>query len=179
MTRVIAGKAKGRMLKTVKCIEVRPTLDKIKGSIFNMLGDKVVESDVLDLFSGTGALGIEALSRGAGRAVFIDDDIRCIKIIKENLYGTGLDGEVIKGDVFKSIGRMGGSFDIVFADPPYNKNLAKILLLQLDKCNIIKNSSLIIVEHSKREVVEIPAGWREIKKKRYGDTVVSVFRKYE
>lgn len=175
--RIISGSAKGRKLKTLRGADIRPTQDKVRGAIFNMLGGAVIGASVLDLFSGTGALGIEALSRGAQGAVFVDNDMRCIKIIKDNLENCGFSAKVVRGDVYRIINKLDKhSFNIVFADPPYEKNLARILLSQLDKSSIIKNFCFVIIEHSKRDFVEEPSQWRKIQEKKYGDTVVSVYR---
>lgn len=177
MIRIIAGSAKGKRLKTLKGPAVRPTSDKVRGAIFNILGESIIGASVLDLFSGSGALGIEALSRGAKEGVFVDNGIRCISIIKENLSDCGFLGKVIRGDVYKVIKRLEkGSFDIVFADPPYGRDLARNLLLELDKSGILKNSCFVIIEHSKREYIEESPNWHKLREKRYGDTRVSVYR---
>ncbi len=177
MVRIIAGKAKGRKLKTPDGDYMRLTLDKVKGAIFNMLGEVVLGAKVLDLFSGTGSLGIEALSRGAGSVTFIENDVRNIKIIRENLDVIGFSGDVVKGDVYQMPDTViGRKYDIVLADPPYDKNLAKNLLLQLDKYNIMTNSSFVLVEHSKREKITDSILWKKIKERNYGDTVVSIYK---
>jgi 16S rRNA (guanine966-N2)-methyltransferase len=177
MVRIIAGTAKGRKLKTPKSDDIRLTLDKVKGAIFNMLGEAVLGVNILDLFSGTGSLGIEALSRGAGCVTFVEQDTRNVKIIVENLETIGFSGDVVKGDVYKMPEKVcEKKYDLVLADPPYDKDLAKNLLLQLDKYNIITNSSLVLIEHSKREAITESSWWRKIKERRYGDTVVSIYK---
>lgn len=175
--RVITGSAKGRRLKAIKNTSIRPTSDKVKGAIFNILGNAIIDADILDLFSGTGALGIEALSRGARSAVFVENEFRCLKIIQDNLYLCSLSGETIKGDVYKIVERLGkNSFNIVFADPPYGKDLARNLLSHLDKFSILKNFAFIIIEHSKKDILEEPVQFSKIKENRYGDTVVSIYK---
>lgn len=174
MIRVIAGSVKGRRLKIPKGQTVRPTSDKVRGAIFNILGDKIIGADVLDLFSGSGALGIESLSRGAGSCTFVDNDPRCIKIIRENLENCGFSGKVVRG--LKILDK--GSFNIVFADPPYGKDMARNLLSELDSCSILKNFSLVVIEHSKRDVIEEPLSWQKIKDRRYGDTAISIYEKH-
>lgn len=177
--RIIAGIAKGRKLKTLQGAVVRPTSDKVRGAIFNILGEVVVGASVLDLFSGSGALGIEALSRGAKSAVFVDNDIRCVNIIRENLKNCKFSGEVIREDVYKVFNKLEKkNFNIVFADPPYGLDLAKNLLSQLDKNSILKDFCIIVIEHSKRDEIEEPSPWIKIQQKRYGETTVS-FYKYE
>lgn len=176
MIRVIAGIAKGKRLKTLRGETVRPTSDKVRGAVFNILGDAIIDAGVLDLFSGTGALGIEALSRGARDVAFVDNDTRCIR---ENLKNCGFAGDVIKGDVYKVIHKLDKNrFNIIFADPPYGKELARNLLSQLDSCSILKNFSLVVIEHSKRDVISEPLPWQKIKERRYGDTVISIYEKH-
>lgn len=176
--RIISGLAKGKRLKTLKGMAVRPTSDKVRGAIFNILGMRhLVNANVLDLFSGTGALGIEALSRGASGAVFVEKDLRCVRIIRENLEKCGLSGKIIKGDVYKAINRLEkNNFNIVFADPPYGKKLAKNLLQQLHENSILKNFSFVVIEHSKRDVVEEIPVFHKTQEKRYGDTIISIYR---
>lgn len=173
MIRVIAGTAKGKRLKTLKGQIVRPTSSKVKGAIFNILGNAIIDAEVLDLFSGSGALGIEALSRGAKSVVFVENDPRCIVVIKENLKHCGF-----SGDIYMDIKRLkNGRFAIVLADPPYGKDMARNLLSQLDSCSILKNFSLVVIEHSKRDVIEEPLSWKKIQEKRYGDTIISIYGK--
>lgn len=170
--RVIAGIAKGKRLKGPKGPSVRPTLDKVKGAMFNILGERIVDARVLDLFSGSGALGIEALSRGASSCIFVDSNVR---YIKDNLKTAGFSARVIRGNVaqvIKQLAKENAQFDIVLADPPYGKGMARKILYWLEINDILTNSSIIIIEHSKREVVER----EKVKEKRYGDTVISVFR---
>lgn len=180
--RVIAGIAKGKKLGMPKGSSVRPTLDKVKGAIFNILGSRIVDAVVLDLFSGSGALGIEALSRGACSCVFVDTQIKCIKdnLISVGLTqslraGAGLSTRVIKGNVervIKQLAKENLRFDIVLADPPYGKKIARNILSWLEISGIVANSGLIVIEHSKRELIER----EKVQEKRYGDTVVSVFK---
>lgn len=178
MIRIISGLLKGKNLKLPKGADIRPTSDKVRGAIFNILGTTIIDANVLDLFSGTGALGIEALSRGAGSVVFVDTDLRCLTVIKDNLQSCGRNAEIVRGDVYRILDKFHGEkFDIIFADPPYDKNLAKNLLLQLDKYNIIANSSFVVIEHSKRETIEAAPSWQKLRENKYGDTVVSVYKK--
>lgn len=175
--RVITGIAKGRNLKPLKGLVVRPTSDKVRGAIFNMLGAAILDANVLDLFSGTGALGIEALSRGAKDVVFVDDNFQSVNIIKENLRQCGFNGEVIKNNARKTLEKLEKNiFNIVFADPPYGKDLARNLLFDLNKCSILKNFAFVVIEHSKRDIIEETAPFKKIQEKRYGDTVVSVYK---
>lgn len=121
--RVIAGEAGGRPLKAPP-EGVRPTMDRVKGAVFSSLGDLVLGARVLDIFAGSGGMGIEALSRGAAAATFVDSNGRCIRCVRENLKRAGADGSVQCMDAFRFLELYAGEemFDIIFADPPYAKN---------------------------------------------------------
>ena len=151
--RVIAGTAKRLQLKTVKGDNTRPTTDRIKETLFNMLQNDIEDCRFLDLFSGSGAIGIEALSRGAKEAVFVENNKEAINCIKENLRFTKLanSGIVMAYDVMSAISMLEGrnaKFDIVFMDPPYNKEIEKEVLNRLKQSEIIDSDTMIIVEAS-------------------------------
>lgn len=151
--RVIAGTAKRLQLKTVKGDNTRPTTDRIKETLFNMLQNDIEGCRFLDLFSGSGAIGIEALSRGAKEAVFVENNKEAINCIKENLIFTKLvnSGIVMSYDVMTAISMLEGrnaKFDIVFMDPPYNKEIEKEVLDRLKQSEIIDSDTMIIVEAS-------------------------------
>ena len=149
--RVIAGEKRHLLLKTLNDLSIRPTTDKIKETLFNMIQFDVQGVNFLDLFAGTGAIGIEALSRGAKMATFVDNNDKSIKVIKENLEHTGLSekANVIKSDArlsLENLSRKNESYDIVFMDPPYDKDLYRPVFEKLSKSNIINNDSIIILE---------------------------------
>ena len=150
--RVIAGSARRLQLKTVEGIGTRPTTDRIKETLFNMLQNDIEDCSFLDLFRGRGAICIEALSRGAEYAVFVENNKNAVKCIKDNLMFTKLSDKarVIENSVLSAINILNGNrvFDVVFMDPPYNKNIEKEILEKLIKSNIIDNKSLIISEAS-------------------------------
>lgn len=151
--RVIAGTAKRLQLKTVKGDNTRPTTDRIKETLFNMLQNDIEGCRFLDLFSGSGAIGIEALSRGAKEAVFVENNKEAINCIKENLIFTKLvnSGIVMSYDVMTAISMLEGrnaKFDIVFMDPPYNKEIEKEVLDRLKQSEIVDSDTMIIVEAS-------------------------------
>lgn len=151
--RVISGTAKRLQLKTVKGDNTRPTTDRIKETLFNMLQNDIEGCRFLDLFSGSGAIGIEALSRGAKEAVFVENNKEAINCIKENLIFTKLvnSGIVMSYDVMTAISMLEGrnaKFDIVFMDPPYNKEIEKEVLDRLKQSEIIDSDTMIIVEAS-------------------------------
>ena len=151
--RVIAGKAKRLNLKTIEGFDTRPTTDRIKETLFNMINVQLADCDFLDLFSGSGAIGIEALSRGAKSAVFVENNKSAVNCIKENLRTTklGEDAVVLALDVMSAIRTLeiqGRVFDIIFMDPPYNRLLEKQVLEALQFSNIIYYNTIIIVEAS-------------------------------
>lgn len=151
--RVISGRARSLKLKTIEGDSTRPTTDRIKETLFNIISNDVYDSVFVDLFSGSGAIGIEALSRGAKHAYFVDSSVQCKKCICDNLKFTHLDSDatVICKD-FKSaleeLDRLGVQADIIFMDPPYNKGFEKEALKCLSSSNIVGNDTLIIVEAS-------------------------------
>lgn len=150
--RVISGTAKHLPLKTVEGQETRPTTDRIKETLFNMIQNEIYGCRFLDLFAGSGAIGIEALSRGAEAAVFVEQNRRAADCIRENLSFTHLSqkAHVMRMDVFQALSQLqeGESFDIVFMDPPYDRELEKKVLEILAKSDRINEQSLIITEAS-------------------------------
>ena len=150
--RVIAGTAKRLQLKTVEGMDTRPTTDRIKETLFNMISEYLADSYFLDLFSGSGAIGIEALSRGAAHASFVEQSKKAMECIKENLAYTKLAdrAELYETDVINALSRMEGrnTFDYVFMDPPYNQLLEKKVLEYLGSSNLLSEDALIIVEAS-------------------------------
>lgn len=151
--RVIAGKARRLQLKTPDGLDTRPTSDKIKETLFNILNPYILDSDFLDLFAGSGGMGIEALSRGARYCAFVENDKMAIDCININLKTTKLTEQ---GDIFcldakhgiRAMELKGKVFDIIFMDPPYEQSLEKEILLQLQNSNIIYCNTIIIVEAS-------------------------------
>ena len=120
--RVITGTARGRRLKTPENSDIRPTTDNVKESVFNIIQFDIEGRRVLDLFAGTGQLGIECLSRGAAEAVFIDDSREAVRIVKDNLKACGFSAPVLQQDALSYL-RSCGRFDLIFVDPPYDANL--------------------------------------------------------
>ena len=171
--RVIAGKARRLPLKTVPGMDTRPTTDRIKETLFNMLQPELLDSRFLDLFSGSGAIGIEALSRGAAFAVFVEKNPKAVECIKENLRFTHLQeqAEVIRGEVDQCLRKLEGEapFDLIFMDPPYDKGLERAALEILKTSTLMDEHTLVIVEAAKEEDFGWLAGsgWRLIKTKEY------------
>lgn len=172
--RVIAGSAKSIKLKTIDGLDTRPTTDRIKETLFNMIQNDVLDCKFLDLFSGSGAIGIEALSRGASFATFVDNNKEAVKCIKHNLDFTNLanKAQVIESSVLNAISLLsnkGNLYDVLFIDPPYNNEYEKEVLIRLKDSDIIDEYSLIIIEASKETdfsyIKEI--GYKTIKEKNY------------
>lgn len=152
--RVIAGTARSLPLKTVEGLDTRPTTDRVKETLFNMLNPQLPGCRFLDLFAGSGAIGIEALSRGASHAVFVENSEKAIACIRHNLTFTHLDsqGDVMMGDVLTVIGRLERQeekpFDVIFMDPPYDHQWEKKVLEQLVDTQLMDDYTLVIVEAS-------------------------------
>ena len=176
--RVIAGSAGGIRLAVPKR-GVRPTMDRVKGAIFSSLGDAVVEARVLDLFAGSGALGIEALSRGASSVFFVEEDGQSAEIIERNLAKTKLKGRIRQQDAFDFLGHASGSelFDIVFADPPYEKTekgerFTEKLLANEELPQLMDADGILVLEKWPAEAVPQMKQWLLVRQKTYGATEV-------
>ncbi len=170
--RVVAGFAGGRRLRAPTGRKVRPTSERVREALFNSLGSlgAVDGATVVDLFAGTGALGIEALSRGASSAMFVDADLEAIRAINDNLGTTGLaeKARVVHADVFRFLtDSPPGLVDVAFADPPY-------AFTDWPRLLAVVPARLVAIEA--RTHVEMPAGWKALRSKRYGDTVVTLAR---
>lgn len=179
---MISGTAKGHKLKTIKGTATRPTSDMVKGALFNIIACSIENSSVLDAFAGTGSLGIEALSRGANNAVFLDKSIECCETIKENLLHTKLaeKAEVYPTDFANGIERLykkGLRFDLILLDPPYNKNFIQETLKTLINNDIMKDDGIIVAEHSISDDLPGTVGRLElIDTRKYGDTMITIYK---
>lgn len=172
--RVVSGKYKGRKLKEFNLNTTKPTLDKVKEAIFDMIQFDVADSVVLDLFSGTGALGIEAISRGAKKTYLIDNNIQAIKIIKENLKDITEDYKVINQNGLEFLKSTNQEFDIVILDPPYQTDLGLKAIEILINENKLNNNAIIVFETSNDLNFELNYPNFKITKKKYG--TVAVFK---
>ena len=176
--RVISGKYKGKKIYTPRR-KIKPTSSVVRKAIFDFLGDFIEGKKVLDLYAGTGALGIEALSRGADKVVFVEKDFLCVQAIEKNVSQfKDVQTEIVYLDVITALGLLRGSkFDVVFMDPPYKESVIKSVLKELLNCDIVKSNSVVIVEHHKKEVIRDEVGdFILLKQKKYGETVISVFQ---
>lgn len=179
--RVISGSARGRPLKAVPGTGTRPTTDKVKEALFSMIGPYFEGGTALDLFAGTGGLGIEALSRGMERAIFVDMDVKSIDVVRHNLQAAGLAGqaEVYRNDAMralKALAKRETAFDLVFLDPPYRLKIIRDLLTALQELRLLRDEALVVVEHDAKDRYEEPiAGLRPRRRNDFGDTAITIF----
>ena len=166
--RVASGKFGGRKLADNPYSHIRPTADIVKQSIFNKLAQEVKDSRVLDVFCGTGALGIEALSRGAREVVFIDSNIKSINLTKENLQKLGIEARTICADYVSALNRLRGeNFDIIIMDPPYKSGVYEKALEEIKKNQLLSENGIVVCEHEKD--IEIDAkDFQVLDEKQYG-----------
>ncbi len=172
--RVIAGSARGTVLQ-IPAYDLRPTMDKTRSAVFSALGERIPGARVLDLFAGSGGFGIEALSRGAASATFVDHHFRSVQTIRQNLEKTRLHGAIFRQDALRFLEQSEARFDLIFADPPYAKrpqdrNFAIELLNARHLGRALTENGLFILERS--DQAPISAGWQILRSKRYGDTEV-------
>ena len=180
--RIIAGHAKGKKIITPKGLEIRPTTDRVKEAIFNIISTHISDSIVLDLFAGTGNLGLEALSRGAKKAYFIDNSMSSMKIIVENINKISLvDSSIIKRtEALKALDEfasMGTKFDIIFLDPPYGKGLLIPCMKVIEDMQILAKDGIIVVEHNQSELIQWDYKYLKVfKEKKYGNVMISIYQ---
>ncbi|BAM47737.1 16S rRNA (guanine(966)-N(2))-methyltransferase RsmD [Amphibacillus xylanus] len=181
--RVISGKLKGRSIETINDHSTRPTSDKVKESLFNIIGPYFSSGKVLDLFAGSGGLGIEAISRGADHAIFVDQQRRVVQVIKKNLASLNIteQAEVYQNDAFralKALGKRKVKFNYIFIDPPYNKNVYQLLMEEIVKQNIISNDTIIVCEHDQKlNLADQIALFKKTRTEKYGSSIAISFYK--
>ena len=181
--RIIGGRLKGRRLKSIPGHAVRPTANRIRESIFNIIADQTTGQNVADLFAGTGALGLEALSRGAAGAVFVDNDHAAVAAMRHNvaLLGVATQPYIRKWDLLinlKCLKLCQKSLRLIFINPPYRQNMVQPALIQLHHSQRVQAGATIVVEHSPHETVPLSATPFALDdQRRYGKTLVS-FLKY-
>jgi 16S rRNA (guanine966-N2)-methyltransferase len=179
--RIIGGRYRGRRLQAFKGSAVRPTADRVRESLFNILGSQFTGAAVLDLFAGTGALGIEALSRGAERAVFVDKSTRALAVLRKNLDQCGLQhcSQVIQWDIARNLNCLKGhpeAFDLVFLDPPYHCALVPVALQHLADSGCLVPGAVVSAEHEAGIQPQIPSSrFVCTDNRRYGRTAISIF----
>ena len=187
--RIVAGKFKGRRLKTLKGLEVRPTADRVKESLFRIFGEQVIDAAFLDLCAGTGSIGLEALSQGARSATFVDSNYHAVRTIESNLEMCGFDRKhphvkLIHLDARRALAQLGkrkAEFDLVYFDPPYASKIHESCVKQIAEADILLPTGMLVIEH--RRVQE--ADWAESlmlgelilsRQERYSDTMLSFYR---
>ena len=166
--RVITGTARGRRLRTPENYDIRPTTDNVKESLFNIIQFDVEGRKVLDLFAGTGQLGIVWLSRGADSVVFVDESREAVNIVKDNLKTCGLSASVLQMDALSYL-RGCGKFDLIFVDPPYDSNLYEEVLKIINSVDILSDGGIIICEARRdRQLPEMTEPYRKLREYHYG-----------
>jgi 16S rRNA (guanine966-N2)-methyltransferase len=179
--RITGGSARGQIIKTLPGQLIRPTTDKVREAIFSMLASLAEDwSKVLDLFAGTGALGIESLSRDAEWADFVDQNGKSCGIIRQNLAKTGFtdSSRVYCCPVMKALSILDSSYGIVFLDPPYADTTLGSVITGIDKTTLISGKSIVVASHAARNPLDDRFGsLLKIKEKRYGDTCISIYQK--
>ena len=175
--RVITGTARGRRLRTPENYDIRPTTDNVKESVFNIIQFDIEGRRVLDLFAGTGQLGIECLSRGAAEAVFIDENTAAVKIVKENLKTCGFTAAVLQQDALSYL-RHCGKFDLIFVDPPYDSGLYESVLETINSVDILSDGGIILCESRREKTLpDMCAPYRKKKEYNYGRVKLTVYIK--
>jgi len=182
--RIIAGSLRGKKIKSLPGLATRPLLGRIKKSLFDILGERIVDASFLDLYAGTGSVGIEALSRGARYVLFVEKDARLTRLIRENLKKCELEkkAEVIEIDIlsYNKEGRKFSlleQFDLIFLGPPYKLNLTKDTLDIILKLNLLKKNGWVICQHHFKEKVPEKKGFLSLfRKERYGKTIMSFYK---
>lgn len=180
--RVISGKARGLKLDTPKNLDVRPTTDRVKESLFNIINPYIRESNILDLFAGTGSLGIECLSRGAKNCVFVDKSKDSIGIVKSNVKKARVENKstilnIDFKDAVKRLSVQNQKFDVIFMDPPYYENMFIDCLKSIDELNLLKEDGLIVVEHDTKDLFDDSIGrLYKSREKKYGNTTITFYK---
>lgn len=179
--RVITGSARGRRLKELEGMETRPTTDRVKEGMFNALQFDIEDARVLDLFAGTGQLGIECLSRGAAEAVFVDRRGEALRVIRENLKVTALESQakVISGDSMAFLqSQKGQKYNIILLDPPYAEDLLERAMKTIAEFDILSPYGIMVCEHPEdKSLPELPAAYARGRTYRYGKICFTLFRR--
>ncbi|MCS7258810.1 MAG: 16S rRNA (guanine(966)-N(2))-methyltransferase RsmD [candidate division WOR-3 bacterium] len=180
--RVIAGTLKGRILR-YPTQDIRPTTDKIRGAVFNMISanfpDLLANATVCDIFAGAGSVGIEAISRGAQKVIFIENRKTTIRYLYENLRDIQEKARVIKADARKILSSFKEKFDLIYLDPPYNQNLIEPILKKIAKYKLLKPKGIIVIESHIKENYEVPQCFSIYKRKQYKNTLITILTNKE
>ena len=177
--RLTCGAARGRRIRGPGRLRIRPTSDRVREALFDILGDRVAEATFLDGYAGTGAVGIEALSRGAGSCDFVERDPGACAVIKDNLAATGFaaQGNVFCAHVARALPRLQGPYTLLLADPPYEDREAAAVLVQVAASALVGEGAVLVLEHSAREEPRGELGRLSlVSVRRHGDSAVSIYR---
>lgn len=180
--RVISGNLRGLKLNAPKNDDVRPTTDRVKESMFNVINMYIMESSILDLFAGTGSLGIECLSRGANDCVFVDLNRESLQVVNSNIKKARLEQKstvmnLSYKDAISKLSIQNKKFDVIFMDPPYYKDMFIDALTNIDQKDILQEEGIIVVEHDTKENLADKVGRLEkFKSKKYGNTTISLYQ---
>lgn len=178
--RIIAGTWRGRILRAPKGRSVRPTLDRVREAVFSILGDRVAGARVLDLFAGSGAMALEALSRGAARAVLVEAEPRTFAVLRRNVESLGASSaEALPLDYRAAARRLkarGSRFEVVFLDPPYGLGMAAAAAAEIDGAGLVSPGAAVVVEEAARAPAgTFPGRWEAVLDRTYGQTRIVVF----
>ena len=176
--KVISGKYKGKKLLGYDLNGTRPTMDRVKESLFAIIQNYISESIVLDLFAGSGNLGIEALSEGAKYAYLVDKNIKCIKTIKKNVNNIGIENvKIIHNDYRKVLKDINKKFDLIFLDPPYKTNCIEESIKLIDEYNLLNDNGIIVCESDNLDKIIYTDKFNAIKDRHYGDKYIVLLKK--
>lgn len=176
--KIISGKYKGRNIEGFMIDGTRPTMDRVKESLFAMIQNYINESNILDLFSGSGNLAIESLSEGAKSITLVDSNYKAIKVINNNLKNIGIDNaKVLNMDYKKAIETLKEKFDIIFLDPPYKTNYIEESIKLITKYDILSNEGIIVCESDSIDRIIYDDNYKAIKDKKYGDKYIVILKK--
>ena len=172
--RIIAGKHRGRVLAPIRGMEIRPTPDRVKESLFQILSARLAGARVLDLFAGSGALGIECLSRGAGEVIFNDSAKDSVSLIQKNLRLAGEEAKICNLDFRNLLSRIEGRFDLIFCDPPYKEQFLTEILDTVKARSLLKDGGLVIYESERSE--SGAEGWELFFSRSYGRVNITAWK---
>lgn len=175
--RFLGGKYKGRKIEGYAIVGTRPTMDRVKESLFAMIQDSIYESTVLDLFAGTGSLGLEALSRGAKTCYLIDHNPKCIEMIRKTMQSCQIEANLCKTTYQKALenfSKMNQKFDIIFLDPPYEKHIIDEIVTFIYKKELLNKRGLIVCEYETEELVN--TCFPVYKERKYGSKKIKIYR---
>lgn len=176
--RIITGDYRGRRLHAPVDDKIRPTTDKVKEALFSILTEEIYDSNVLDLFAGTGSLGLEALSRGAKHCWFGDNSRESLRLLKENIAHCQANDKatVLAGDFRKVLGRIHEKMDIILLDPPYNQDMLPVCFEQIETCDVLAEGGIVVAEHRKEEILpEHMGNLKKVKERTYGTVALSIY----